>query len=402
MSSHPHSISKRRAMRDIAKHFGLLGCTAFGGPAAHLGFFHERFVQRLRWLSDEQYAAFVALCQLLPGPASSQVGLLIGYTRGGHLGALTAWLCFTLPSAVLMTLFALSLHELHWPPAALQGLKIAALAVVAQALWGMARSLCPDNPRRVMATLSTACLLTLPGVWSQALVMLLGGLAMAVLKRNAVHATTTAKAHSGWGQGWWLALALGVAGSALWAWLSPEVWHQQTAALLRIGASVFGGGHVVLPMLHAEFVDTGWVDGERFQAAYGAAQALPGPLFTFAAFLGASASPGLQGWSGATLATVAIFLPSYALVMGGLPLWSALQRAPRVGAAIAGVNAAVVGVLAATWLHPMLGQSIHSASDALLAMAAAWALVARRVHPLIVIAACVLLRWGFSTLAIQA
>lgn len=395
------STSPAHALRDIARHFSILGCTAFGGPTAHLGFFRERFVQRLRWLSDEQYVAFVALCQLLPGPASSQVGLLIGYTRGGHLGALTAWLCFTLPSAVLMTLFALSLHQLHWPPAILQGLKIAALAVVAQALWGMARSLCPDAPRRVMAALSTACLLALPGVWGQALVMLVCGVIMATRATETATAPTHDTAGPHWGQGWWLALALVLAGSVLWAWLSREVWQQQTAALLRIGASVFGGGHVVLPMLHAEFVDTGWVDGNQFQAGYGAAQALPGPLFTFAAFLGASASPGLSGWSGAAVATVAIFLPSFALVMGGKPLWSALQRAPRVGAAIAGVNAAVVGVLAATWLHPMLGQSIHSATDALLALGAGWALVARRVHPLIVIAACVLLRWGFSAVANQ-
>lgn len=386
---------------EMARQFALLGLTAFGGPTAHLAFFRERFVQRLRWINEAQYANIVALCQVLPGPASSQVGLLLGYTWGGHLGAFIAWLCFTLPSAILMAAFAWSLNQWAWPPALLQGLKIAALAVVCQALWGMAHSLCPDAPRRFMAALATLALLVAPTPWAQAAVMLACGAWMVWRgppTPSASHSNTRPTS-STW-RLWWLALIVVLMGSAAWAALSGQAAAQQVAALLRVGASVFGGGHVVLPMLQAEFVAPGWVDAERFQAAYGAAQALPGPLFTFAAFLGADANAGLHGAWGAAIATVAIFLPAYLLVMACWPLWHALQRAPRVQAALAGVNAAVVGVLAATALNPMLGQSVHRPLDAALLLLAIAALVVRRSHPLAVIAACLLLRGLASELGL--
>lgn len=399
----PKALSHRlHACRELAWHFAGLGLVAFGGPSAHLAWFRQRFVQQLRWLDEATYAELVALCQLLPGPASSQVGMAIGYRRAGHLGAAIAWLSFTLPSALMLAAFGLGVSQISaaadpW----LQGLKLAALAIVAHVLWGMAQALCPDRMRRVLALLSTACLLALPHASAQVAVMLLCGVAFTWwtrLEAPSPHTTSRSEAPEGWWRGlrWWLALALLILGTALWAQSNGDVISAQIATLLRVGATVFGGGHVVLPLLHSSFVDTGWVDATLFQAGYGAAQAVPGPLFTFAAFLGAASEVGLHGWGGALVATLAIFAPAYALLMGGLHLWQQLKQAPRLLAAVAGVNAAVVGVLAATWLHPMLSQSIHHAVDAVIGAAAALALLRWGAKPLWVIAACVIARGVWS------
>lgn len=399
----PQGLSHRlRACRELAWHFAGLGLVAFGGPSAHLAWFRRRFVQQLRWMDEAAYAELVALCQFLPGPASSQVGMAIGHRRAGHLGAAVAWLSFTLPSALMLAAFGLGVSHISatagpW----LQGLKLAALAIVAHALWGMTQALCPDRMRRVLALLSTACLLALPHASAQVAIMLLCGAAFAWWSRLDVPSPDTEPHHeapAGWWRGlrWWLALALLVVGAALWAQASGDAISAQIATLLRVGATVFGGGHVVLPLLHSSFVDSGWMDAALFQAGYGAAQAVPGPLFTFAAFLGAASDVGLSGWGGALIATVAIFVPAYALLMGGLQLWQQLKQAPRVLAALAGVNAAVVGVLAATWLHPMLSQSIHHAVDAIIGAAAALALLRWGAKPLWVIAACVIARGVWS------
>lgn len=276
--------------------FLKLGCSAFGGPIAHLGYFRDEFVRRRGWLSESSYADLVALCQFLPGPASSQVGMALGLARAGYPGALAAWLGFTLPSALLLVLFALGLGR--WgallPEGVLHGLKIAAVAVVAQAVWGMGRSLCPDRPRLTLMALSCASVLAWPTAWTQVAVIAGAGLAgRALLKTEAVEGHER------------LPIAIGYRGALLFltlfavllvclplaARLWPEQWLRLLDAFYRAGSLVFGGGHVVLPLLQAEVVPKGWVDGDTFLAGYAAAQAVPGPLFTFAAFLGAASGP---------------------------------------------------------------------------------------------------------------
>ncbi|PCM93989.1 chromate transporter, partial [Pseudomonas aeruginosa] len=329
--------------------FLKLGCSAFGGPIAHLGYFRDEFVRRRGWLSESSYADLVALCQFLPGPASSQVGMALGLARAGYPGALAAWLGFTLPSALLLVLFALGLGR--WgallPEGVLHGLKIAAVAVVAQAVWGMGRSLCPDRPRLTLMALSCASVLAWPTAWTQVAVIAGAGLAgRALLKTEAVEGHER------------LPIAIGYRGALLFltlfavllvclplaARLWPEQWLRLLDAFYRAGSLVFGGGHVVLPLLQAEVVPKGWVDGDTFLAGYAAAQAVPGPLFTFAAFLGAASGPAPNGWSGALLCLLAIFLPSFLLVAGALPFWKSLRHERRVRATLAGVNAAVVGL----------------------------------------------------------
>lgn len=382
-------------VREIFVAFLHLGLTAFGGPVAHLAYFRDEFVHRRRWLSDAAYADLVALCQFLPGPASSQVGLALGLQRAGYRGALAAWCGFTLPSAILMILFALGLAEFgqSLPHGLLTGLKIVAVAVVAQAVWGMGRSLCPDWPRRLLALLGAALLLAWPGIAGQLAVIVggaLGGLALGA----AVPAAGGERLAAGIGRrGAMLWLGLFAAGLLGLPWLAATLVAPALAlvdAFYRAGALVFGGGHVVLPLLQTAMIDLGRVDNETFLAGYGVAQAVPGPLFTFAAFLGAAGSATPNGWTGGLLALLAIFAPAFLLLAGALPFWDALRANARARAALAGINAAVVGILLAALYDPVWTGAIHGPRELALAAVALAALTWGRQPPWRVVAGCAL------------
>lgn len=379
----------------IGRIFLRLGLSSFGGPVAHLGYFHDEFVTRRRWLSEAAYAELVALCQFLPGPASSQVGLGLGLQRGGYAGALAAWAGFTLPSAI--ALIGLALGLTHWNMAhplaqgALHGLKVVAVAVVAQAVWGMARKLCPDWPRRLLALATAIVALWWPTPWTQVgLILLAAGLGAAGLMRAvappAASAAAGAPAPSVRGGAVWLTLffVLLIALPVLTLATQGSAAHAVAAlvdAFYRAGALVFGGGHVVLPLLQAEVVPPGWVGHDSFLAGYGAAQAVPGPLFTFAAFLGAAMTTAPSGWAGGLLCLAAIFLPSFLLVAGALPFWERLRQHAPAQAALAGVNAAVVGLLLAALYDPVWTAAIHTPKDFALALTALVALMAWKLPP---------------------
>lgn len=351
-----------------------LGLTSFGGPVAHLGYFREEYVRRRRWISEDAYADLVALCQFLPGPTSSQVGIAIGILRAGLPGAVAAWLGFTLPSAILLVAFAFGLQRLGVTDAGwLHGLKIAAVAVVANAVWGMARSLAPDRERATIAIVSAIVVLAWPGAAGQVLVIVLAGLIgwrllagssgekrvslpPAIGRRTAI-----------------ASIALFFALLGVLPLLRQVVTDQAFVmfdSFFRVGALVFGGGHVVLPLLQAEVVPPGWVTNEEFVAGYGAAQAVPGPLFTFAAYLGAVKHQPPNGIAGAALALVAIFLPTFLMVVGALPFLSALRARAGFQAALRGINAAVVGLLLAALYHPVWTSAIKTSTDLALALVA--------------------------------
>ena len=372
--------------------FLRLGLTSFGGPVAHLGYFREELVVRRRWLSERNYADLVALCQFLPGPASSQVGMALGLARAGYPGALAAWLGFTLPSAVVLTLFALGLA--HWgdavPAGLLHGLKVVAVAVVAQAVWGMARNLCPDVPRTSLMAVAACAVLWWSSAWAQVLVLALAalvGLWMLAPGQGGVYEPLPIPVGRRAGMAW-LALFVALLLGLPWAVaVFPHATLAVADAFYRAGSLVFGGGHVVLPLLQAELVPTGWVDQDTFLAGYGAAQAVPGPLFTFAAFVGASLQMGPQGVWGALVCLLAIFAPSFLLVAGALPFWEGLRAHPRMQAALAGVNAAVVGLLVAALYQPVWTSAIHTPQDFALALLAGAALMAWKLPPWLVVAA---------------
>ncbi|MBV2215966.1 MAG: chromate efflux transporter [Diaphorobacter sp.] len=382
--------------------FLRLGLTSFGGPVAHLGYFREEFVARRRWLTEDAYADLVALCQFLPGPASSQVGLALGLRQAGWGGALAAWLGFTLPSALVMALLGLGLVAGQGlvPAGVLHGLKVAAVAVVAQAVWGMARSLCRGPARLLLMVLACALALLWPGVVGQVGAMLVAGLAGLGLWGRA-GAMPAPPSQGGLAAGVRprtgalllaaFAALLVLLPLAARAW--PQGWLVLADAFYRAGALVFGGGHVVLPLLQAEVVATGWVATDDFLAGYGLAQAVPGPLFTFAAFLGAAAGHGAGGWLGAAVCLVAIFVPAFLLVAGALPFWERLRHNARARAALAGVNAAVVGLLLAALYHPVWTSAIHAPADLALALAAFAALVWARVPPWLVVPLCGAAGW---------
>ncbi|EMM2968332.1 chromate efflux transporter, partial [Pseudomonas aeruginosa] len=306
--------------------FLRLGLTSFGGPIAHLGYFRDEFVVRRQWLSERSYADLVALCQFLPGPASSQVGIALGLSRSGYRGALAAWLGFTLPSAIALIFFALGIASYGdaMPAGVLHGLKVVAVAVVAQAVWGMARNLCPDAPRISIMAAATCFVLLVPSAWGQVSVIILAaivGLLLFKPQQGEAHDPLPISVRRRVGLFWlalFFALLLGLP-------LLTAVFPNQTLAMVdafyRSGSLVFGGGHVVLPLLQAEVVPTDWVDNDAFLAGYGAAQAVPGPLFTFAAFLGASMNQAPTGWLGGLICLLAIFAPSFLLVVGALPFW---------------------------------------------------------------------------------
>ncbi|WP_073171193.1 chromate efflux transporter [Pseudomonas asturiensis] len=362
--------------------FLRLGLTSFGGPVAHLAYFREEFVIRRAWLNDRSYASLVALCQFLPGPASSQVGMALGLSRGGYRGALAAWCGFTLPSAIILTLLALGVTNDHAlvPEGILQGLKIVAVAVVAHAVYGMARQHCTTLSKIALALIAASVVLLVPLAWTQIAVIAVAGLVGMLLFRpglplNADHLPTPISLEAG--AGWLIAFVSLLLGLPLLSTLFPS----QTLALIesfyRVGSLVFGGGHVVLPLLQNEVVPSGWVSHETFLVGYGAAQAVPGPLFTFAAYLGASMSVPPTAWTGALIALLAIFAPSFLLVAGALPFWNRLQHNRRIQAACFGINAAVVGVLLAALYRPVWTSAIEGPQDIVLALLALAALLCK-------------------------
>lgn len=370
--------------------FLRLGLTSFGGPIAHLGYFRDEFVTRRQWLTDRSYADLVALCQFLPGPASSQVGMALGLSRAGYAGAFAAWAGFTLPSAIALVLFALGMasHGDAMPPGVLHGLKVVAVAVVAQAVWGMARNLCPDVPRITLMAAATCFVLLVPSAWGQVGVIVIAaivGLMLFKPPQGAAHDPLPIAI--GRRAGWcWLALFFALlVGLPLATHLFPGQALALVDAFYRAGALVFGGGHVVLPLLQAEVVPTGWVVNDAFLAGYGAAQAVPGPLFTFAAFLGASMNQAPSGWWGGLICLLAIFAPSFLLVVGALPFWERLRRDVRTQAALSSVNAAVVGLLLAALYQPVWTSAIHAPRDFGLALVALVALMFWKLPPWLVV-----------------
>jgi chromate transporter len=370
--------------------FLRLGLTSFGGPIAHLGYFHEAFVVRRRWLDDRSYADLVALCQFLPGPASSQVGIAIGLSRAGYAGALAAWVGFTAPSAIAMVLFAYGLSALGNAAGSgwLHGLKVAAVAVVAVAVLGMMRTLAPDRERATIAVTAAIAMLAVPSALAQVLVIVLGGLAGALLlpaEKPPAGAALPLAVSRRTGAVLLALFFVLLIGLPLLAATIPAQGIKLFDAFYRAGSLVFGGGHVVLPLLQAAVVPQGWVSNDAFLAGYGAAQAVPGPLFTFAAYLGAVMSLPPNGWLGALICLVAIFLPSFLLVLGVLPFWEDLRRRSGARAALAGVNAAVVGLLIAALYDPVWTVGITSAADFALAAAAFLLLFVWQTPPWLVV-----------------
>ncbi|MCD8548757.1 MAG: chromate efflux transporter [Aeromonadaceae bacterium] len=373
--------------------FLQLGLTAFGGPVAHLSYFRQEFVHKRRWLSESAYADLVALCQFLPGPASSQVGMALGLQRAGYAGALAAWVGFTLPSALALMLLAFGLTQgTDWLPAGtIQGLKVVAVAVVAQAVWGMARQLCPDRLRQGLMGASACLLLLLPSPWTQWWLLLLGALAgwrflplATQCEGQPLAGIPGRRAGLIWLSLFFLLLlALPLLASL---WPSPSL--ERIWAFYRSGAMVFGGGHVVLPLLQGAVVDPGWVAEPLFLAGYGAAQAVPGPLFTFAAFLGSAMQTAPNGLTGGLICLLAIFAPAWLLVAGSLPFWLRLRQLPWARAMLGGINAVVVGLLLAALYDPVWLGGIRGPLDLLLALAALGALTLGRQPPWRVVVGC--------------
>ena len=370
--------------------FLRLGLTSFGGPMAHLGYFHAEFVIRRRWLTERSYVDLVALCQFLPGPASSQVGIALGLSRFGYAGALAAWAGFTLPSAMALILFALGIasYKDAIPSGALHGLKVVAVAVVAQAVWGMARNLCLDGLRVTFMAITACVVLLAPSAWGQVGMIAAAGIAGLLLFKPAPDSGQAplpiTVSHRAGVIGLTLFFAL-LAGLPILAELMPSQTVAMVDAFFRAGSLVFGGGHVVLPLLQAEVVPTGWVSNETFLAGYGAAQAAPGPLFTFAAFLGAAMNHAPSGWLGGLIGLLAIFAPSFLLVVGVLPFWERLRRNVRTQAALSGVNAAVVGLLLAALYQPVWTSAVYGPQDFALALVALVALMFWKLPPWLVV-----------------
>ena len=374
------SASKPRTVLEVFLVFLRLGLTSFGGPVAHLGYFREEIVIRRRWLEESAYADLVALCQFLPGPASSQVGIALGIRRAGLAGGLAAWLGFTAPSAAALIVFAYGvafygdLDSAGW----LTGLKTAAVAVVALAVWGMAGNLCPDRPRAAIAVVATIGVLAWPTGWGQLVVIAVAGVVGWVLLQSDREETATehrfqvnrAVAVSCLGLFFVLLVGLPVLQRTVSG--DASVLLHVFDSFYRAGSLVFGGGHVVLPLLQELVVPPGWVTNAEFIAGYGAAQAVPGPLFTFSAYLGTSldVEGGLAGWTGGLFALAAMFLPSFFLVIGAVPFWDRLRGWSRFGGALKGINAAVVGLLLAALYDPVWTSAVHGTDDFALALAA--------------------------------
>lgn len=359
-----------------------LGLVSFGGPIAHLGYFRDAFVTRRQWLTDSAYAELVALCQFLPGPASSQVGMAIGVSQAGIRGAVAAWCGFTAPSALLMV--ALGASFSHWrdvvPPGVLHGLKLLAVVVVTHAVWGMARAFCRTPAAWGLMLGAAALLLIWPSTWMQVGVIVLGALAGLGMPAGGPPPPLARTGPAGSRRTGIVALSVFVAllvipWQAAGAGSMPDVF----GLFYRAGSLVFGGGHVVMPLLQEGVVAPGWVTQEVFLAGYGAAQAVPGPMFTFAGYLGAAMEAGRGGWVGGALALVAIFLPSFLLVVGVLPFWQRIARVPRMRAVLAGINAAVVGLLLAALCGPLRAEAVRGVADLIVVIVGVVALVRWRV-----------------------
>ncbi len=372
--------------------FLRLGLTSFGGPIAHLGYFREEFVIRRRWLDEQAFADLVALCQFLPGPASSQVGFSIGLMRAGFSGALAAWTGFTLPSAIALVLFAYGASALAGPLGSglLHGLKLVAVAIVAQAVWGMARALCPDRERASIGLIATLIILFSASPLAQIGAIAVGGLAGLWLCRGGVDATGGHLAAPVTRRAGLLALAaffLLLFGLPILNGVIHSEGLGVFDAFYRSGALVFGGGHVVLPLLREAFVTPGWIGDDAFLAGYGAAQAVPGPLFTFAAYLGAIVSPGPHGAAGAALGLIGIFLPGMLILTGVLPFWETLRTRASAQAAMRGVNAAVAGLLGAALYSPVWTGSVKTQRDFAVALTCFVLLTVWRAPPLVAVIA---------------
>lgn len=386
---------KVKAVIEVLAVFLRLGLTSFGGPIAHLGYFRHEFVERRRWLDERSYADLVALCQFLPGPASSQVGMSLGLLRAGLPGALAAWIGFTAPSAVALVVFAYGAQSVgsFLQGGVLHGLKVVTVAVVAQAVWSMGRALCTDRLRLTIGLVSTMLMLLWPGAAVQLLVI--GAAGLVGWKTLRIEGDTAPaeldirvpRPAAAVAAALFFALLALLPFAAGW---TGSVAVEMFDSFYRAGSLVFGGGHVVLPLLQSEVVPHQWVSNDVFLAGYGAAQAVPGPLFTFAAYLGAASAAEPNGWMGALLCLVAIFLPSLLLVLAALPHWQALRRQQGARAALAGVNASVVGLLLAALYHPVWTSAIRGPEDFALALAAFLLLVAWRVSPLAVVVLTVL------------
>jgi chromate transporter len=387
----PQSKSPEKgAALDVLLIFLKLGLSSFGGPIAHIGYFRDEFVTRRRWLDEQAYADLVALCQFLPGPASSQVGFSIGLMRAGYLGGLAAWTGFTLPSAIALVLFAFGAASLGGPLGSglLHGLKLVAVAIVAQAVSGMARTLCPDRKRASIATVAALLILLSSSSVAQIAAILLGAVAGLWLCRGAppqavAHVTMPVSRRAGF-------LALAAFSILLAGVLLVQLRPSQDAvglfaAFYRSGALVFGGGHVVLPLLREAFVTPGWVSDDAFLAGYGAAQAVPGPLFSFAAYLGTVVKLEPNGLAGAALGLIGIFLPGILILIGMLPFWDAFRMRASAQAAMGGVNAAVVGLLGAALYNPVWTTSVKTSADFAIALVGFVLLVAWRAPPLVVV-----------------
>jgi chromate transporter len=398
MTSKATNIAAKEAQRspstgaplEVLLVFFKLGVSCFGGPIAHIGYFREEFVVRRRWLDEQAYVDLVALCQFLPGPASSQVGFSIGLLRAGYLGGLAAWTGFTLPSAIILVLFAYGAGALTGAVGTglLHGLKLVAVAIVAQAVWGMARTLCPDRERASIAVLAALIILFSTSSVAQIGAIVIGALAGLWLCRGAApmaggHVVIPVSRTAGV-----------VALSAFFVLLGGlpilrSLWPASGVALFeafyRSGALVFGGGHVVLPLLRQAFVAPGWVSDNTFLAGYGAAQAVPGPLFTFAAFLGAVVSPSPHGIPGAALGLVGIFLPGILILLGTLPFWDTFRKRAGAQAMMRGINAAVVGLLGAALYNPVWTSAVNAPGDFGVALVGFVLLTVWRAPPLLVV-----------------
>jgi chromate transporter len=370
--------------------FLRLGVTCFGGPIAHIGYFREEFVVRRRWIDEQAYADLVALCQFLPGPASSQVGFSLGLMRAGCRGGIAAWTGFTLPSAIVLVLFAYGAGALGGPVGVglLHGLKLVAVAIVAQAVWGMARTLCPDRERASIAVVAALVILFGTASVAQIAAILLGGVAGLWLCRAAPLPSTghvVVPVSRTVGLAALTAFFLLLAGLPVLRGLGVSQGVALFDAFYRSGALVFGGGHVVLPLLREAFVTPGWVSDDTFLAGYGAAQAVPGPLFTFAAYLGAVVSPAPHGLAGAACGLVAIFLPGILILMGTLPFWDTFRKRAGAQAMMRGVNAAVVGLLGAALYNPVWTSSVKTPGDFGIALVGFVLLTVWRAPPLVVV-----------------
>lgn len=383
-----------QAMREVCASFLKLGLVSFGGPIAHLGYFHAEFVAKRRWIDEAGYADLVALCQFLPGPASSQVVFALGMRRAGILGAIAASLCFLLPSAALMIAFGYGvtafagLERAGW----VHGLKLAAVAVVAQAVWGMWQKLCPDRPRITICLAAAALLILAPGAWTQVGVIAAGAIAGWFIFRRSAHPPSSDMHESARGHKAAI-VALVVFGVLLFL---PSLAAKATASrdiavfdsFYRSGSLVFGGGHVVLPLLRAEVVPRGWVSDDAFLAGYGAAQAVPGPLFTFAGYLGTVIYKGPMGWLGGLWCLLAIFLPAWLLIGGALPFWHQLREKAWAQAGLRGANAAVVGVLLAALYSPVISEGVRGSRDVATAVVAFGLLQFWKTPPIVVVVLC--------------